>query len=568
MPRRRWFLAAYLTATAISSACVLLPAQAPVAPLRRRNALVVSESRLASRVGAEVLEKGGNAIDAAIATAFALAVTHPAAGNLGGGGFLVVLAPGDRASAFDFRERAPLDSHAKMFLSKDGKYDPQIHHWSHLAVGVPGTVAGLHLAHRRLGRLPWSQLVEPAAQLAREGFPVSRGLETSLRRMLPHFRKHSATLAQFSKGGEPYTEGELLKQPDLARSLERIRDRGADGFYEGETADLIVREMKRGGGLISRQDLSLYRAVERQPVRGTYRGIEVISMPPPSSGGIALVEMLNILEGYDLRTMGLRSAAEAHRLVETMRRTFADRARHLGDPDFVDVPLRRLTSKQYAADVRRTIHPRRASRSSPETFRWPKVGEETTHVSVIDQQRLAVSLTTTLEQSYGSRIVVPGAGFLLNNEMGDFNPQAGLTTRGGLIGTPPNLVAPGKRMLSSMTPTILAKDDKPLLAIGTPGGRTIISTVLEIVVNLVDHGLPIQQAIDLPRFHHQWLPDTIYAERQCFSPDTRKLLEAMEHRFQVRQEPQGCAMGIAVTPQGELEAGVDQRRPDGGAAGR
>jgi gamma-glutamyltranspeptidase/glutathione hydrolase len=358
-----------------------------------------------------------------------------------------------------------------------------------------------------------------------------------------------------------------LRQPELARTLERIRDRGAEGFYRGETADLIVKEMRRGAGLITHEDLARYRARERPPVRGTYRGFKVVSMPPPSSGGVGLLEMLNILEGYDLRSRSLRSASEGHLLIEAMRRAFADRARYLGDPDFVTMPIERLTSKAHAVQLRRTIHLTQASRSTPTQFEWPQVGEETTHLSVADSSRLAVSLTVTLERAYGARIVVPGAGFLLNNEMGDFNPRAGLTTKSGLIGTEPNRVAPEKRMLSSMAPTILAQDGKPVLVLGSPGGRTIINTVLEIVVNFVDHRLPIQAAIDAPRFHHQWLPDVVYVEERCFSPDTRKLLEAMGHRIQVRKEPQGAVMGIAVLPDGRLEAGVDRRRPDGGAAG-
>jgi gamma-glutamyltranspeptidase/glutathione hydrolase len=543
------------------------PAQAPAAPLRVREGLVASQSRIASEAGAAILRRGGNAVDAAVGTALALAVTYPAAGNIGGGGFLVVLLPDGSATSFDFREQAPRAASAEMFLGKDGAYDPRLHHRSHLAAGVPGSVAGLHLAQRRLGKLPWKEVVEPAVALAARGFPVSRGLADSLRKLIDDFRKHPPTLAQFTRGGEPYQEGDVLVQPDLAVSLERVRDLGPDGFYRGPTAELIVAEMERGGGLITLEDLASYRAVERPPVRGSYRGYEVISMGPPSSGGIALIQMLNLLEGYDLRSLGWRSAAEAHIIIESMRRAFADRALHAGDPDFVEVPAARLTSKSYAAELRRGIDPRRASRSTPERFEWPALGGETTHLSVVDAARMAVALTTTLEQHYGLRIIVPGAGFLLNNEMGDFNPRPGLTTEDGLIGTSPNLAAPRKRMLSSMAPTILARDGKPVLVVGSPGGRTIINTVLQVIINFADQGMAVQEAIDAPRFHHQWLPDAVEAERHAFSPDTLRLLEGMGHKVSWRDEPQGSAMGIALTAQGELEAGVDRRRPDGGAVG-
>jgi gamma-glutamyltranspeptidase/glutathione hydrolase len=537
-------------------------------PLRFNTAVVVSQDTVASQVGKTMLEKGGNAVDAAVATAFALAVVHPSAGNLGGGGFLIVLLPDGTARAFDFREKAPLAATPDMFLDSSGKYDRQRHHWSILSVGVPGSVAGLHLVHAQLGKLPWKDLVQPAVLLAAKGFPVSRALAESLAAVLPQMTKYPASIAQFSRGGAPLGAGDLLVQADLGRTLERIRDQGAAGFYEGETADLIVKEMERQGGLIRHQDLTRYQAVERQPVTGTYRGHEIISMPPPSSGGVALIEILNILEGYDLGKLGFRGSRGSHFMIEAMRRGFADRARFLGDADRIGVPVRRLTSKEYAAELRRTILPDRASRSSPKTFAWPTGSSETTHLSVVDGNLLAVALTTTIERFYGSRIVVPGAGFLLNNEMGDFNPAAGLTDSEGLIGTAPNLVEPEKRMLSSMTPTIVVKDRKPVLVLGSPGGRTIINSVLEVVVNVIDHGMSIQDAVDAPRFHHQWLPDSVATEPFCFSPDTRATLERMGHRLELRKLPQGSVMAIAVSPDSAvLEAGVDRRRGDAGAAG-
>ena len=482
------------------------PAQSPVFSPRYDNAVVASESTIASEVGRDVLRRGGNAVDAVVATAFALAVTHPTAGNIGGGGFMVVRAPDGKATTFDFREKAPLAATERMFLDEDGRYDFKRHHRSALSVGVPGSVAGLHLAHQRLGRLPWKELIEPAARLARDSFPVGQFLAQSLAGVLPSMRAYAASTAQFSKSGVPFELGDILVQKDLAGTLALIRDRGPAGFYRGATADHIVREIERLGGLITHEDLARYRAEERPPVTGTYRGHEIIGMGPPSSGGIAVVEMLNLLEAYPLRSLGLRSAETSHLVVESMRRAFADRARHIGDLDQVDVPLARLTSKQYAARLRRTISRERASVSSPERFDWPLESSETTHLSVVDGDRMAVALTTTLEQSYGSRIVVPGAGFLLNNEMGDFNPVPGDTNGQGRIGTPANLVAAQKRMISSMTPTIVARGGRVRLVVGTPGGRTIINSVLLVILGVIDFDLSAQEAVDAPRFHHQWLP--------------------------------------------------------------
>ncbi len=555
----------------VTAAALVAPAtarsQTTDAPTRVSRGLVVSQSQRASDVGLAILRRGGNAIDAAVATAFALAVTHPAAGNLGGGGFLVAMLPDGSATTFDFRERAPQRSTPDMFLDDQGEYDRDKHHQSHIAVGVPGSVAGLWLAHQRLGALPWRDLVQPAIQIATAGFEISPGLAKSLERQIERFRKYPASLRQFTADGKPLQPGDRLVQADLARTLSRIRDRGADGFYRGETAALLVAEMERGGGLVSWRDLAEYRAVERRPLRGSYRGFDVISMRPPSSGGVALIEMLNVLETDEYARLERRSAAEVHFLAETMRRAYADRALYLADTDFVSVPVRMLTSKKHATEVRATIVPGKASTSSPETFSWPHESEETTHLCVVDEKRMAVSLTTTLEWSYGSAIVVPGAGFLLNNEMGDFNPRAGWTTEKGAIGTAPNLVAPGKRMLSSMTPTIIAHDGKPVLVVGSPGGRTIINTVLGIVVDALARGMPTQKAVDAPRLHHQWLPDELVVERNALSPDVRRRLEAMGHRIRERDGVQGCAMAIRVLDDGELEGGCDRRRPDGGAAG-
>jgi gamma-glutamyltranspeptidase/glutathione hydrolase len=556
---------------ALSVAVTSLTLQAGSAPIRARTGMVVSQSDLASEVGWQVIKGGGNAVDAAVATAFALAVTHPSAGNIGGGGFLVYRAANGSATSYDFREAAPAGANAEMWL-KDGKYDFDLHHNSHRSVGVPGSVAGLHLAWKEQGSKPWKDLIAPAITLARDGFEVSQGLARSLAAMLEDandFRKYPASMAQFTKNGTPYQAGDILKQPDLARTLQRVADQGPVGFYDGETAALIEKEMKANGGLITREDLRKYQAKKREVIKGAYRGYELIGMAPPSSGGIAVVTALNILEGYDLKANGYGAAKNIHLITEAMRRAFADRAQYLGDPDFVtNIPVPRLVSKEYGETLRKTINPNKASKSSPTSFTWPTESQETTHFSVVDAERNAVALTYTLEYSYGSRIVVPGAGFLLNNEMGDFNAGPGLTNEQGLIGTPPNLAQVGKRMLSSMSPTIVAKDGKLFMVTGSPGGRTIINTVIMTLLNVMDFGMNAQEAVDAGRIHHQWLPDRLSVERFGFSADTIAQLKAMGH--DVREVTnQGVAEVIVFNQKDNmLEGGVDRRAPDGGAAGK
>jgi gamma-glutamyltranspeptidase/glutathione hydrolase len=556
-----------VTAFLLGFFVIAATASAGSQPVWARNGMVVTQQAIASRVGRDVLASGGNAVDAAVATAFALAVVHPAAGNIGGGGFLVYRPAHGTPAAYDFREQAPEAASATMFLDADGNYASEKHHDGHLAVGVPGTVAGLHMAWSEQGSLPWKRLVEPAIRLADDGFVVSEGLARSLKRILPELAPYPASVAQFSREGLPYEGGDRLEQPDLARSLRRVAEQGPAGFYEGETARLIEEEMRANGGLITRGDLAAYRAKRWAPLVGTYRGYEVLSMPPISSGGVVLIQMLNVLEGYDVAGPGFRSAASVHRIAEAMRRAFANRALHLGDPEVnPEMPVARLISKAYAAELRGTIGAT-ASKSSPESFEWPAEGTETTHLSVVDGKRNAVSLTYTLEQGYGSGIVVPGAGFLLNNEMGDFNAGPGLTDAKGLIGTEPNLAAPRKRMLSSMTPTILAKDGELFMVVGSPGGRTIINTVLLTILNVVDHGMNIQEAIDAPRFHHQWLPDRIRYERRGLSPDTLALLAQRGHTLQ-EIEGQGSAQGIVFDAEADmLEGGADRRSPDSAAVG-
>ena len=537
--------------------------------LESADGVVVSAYPHASRAGAETLRAGGNAVDAAIATGLALAVTHPAAGNIGGGGFMVIRFPDGTSTVIDFREKAPLRAHPEMFVGEDGEYSYQIHHRSHLAVGVPGTVAGFALAHERYGQASWRDLVNPAVVLARDGFEVSERLSRSLEGRLEAFRDYPATHAQFSRGGEPYRPGETLVQSDLAGTLERIRDRGRDGFYAGVTARLLAEEMVRGGGWITEEDLARYEAVEREPVTGTYRGYDIISMAPPSSGGTALVTMLNVLEGFDVAGMGAGSPEHAHHLIEAMRRAFRDRAMFLADPGFADVPVERLTSKAYADELRATIQAEAASMSAPGDLAGEPGWEspETTHYSVVDGDGMAVSVTYTLEGGYGSYITVPGAGFLLNNEMGDFNGRPGLTDERGLIGTEPNLARPEQRMLSSMTPTILARDGELVAVIGSPGGRTIINTVLQIVVNLVDFGQSPQEAVASRRLHHQWLPDVVRMEDGYMTESDAARLAAMGHEISWGRG-QGIAHCVFVDSESGMLVGVpDPRDSDGTAAG-
>jgi gamma-glutamyltranspeptidase/glutathione hydrolase len=531
------------------------------------SGMVVSQNIIASKVGAEILRAGGNAVDAAIAAGFALAVVHPSAGNIGGGGFMMIRFPDGRSTALDFREKAPLAAHPEMFLDENGEYSSTLHHNSYLAIGVPGTVAGFALAHERYGRESWADLVEPAVGLAAEGFTLTESLEQSFQYAVRAMERYPASVEKFTRDGEPYLAGEVWTQPDLARSLERIREQGRDGFYQGETARLIAEEMARGGGMITEEDLALYEAKERTPIRGTYRGYDIISMPPPSSGGTALVEMLNILEGYDLAAMGHNSPAYLHHLLEAMRRAFRDRALHMADPDFADPPLEELTSKAYAEELRAGIQPDRASVSSPSDITLPPESPETTHYSVVDADGMAVAVTYTLEAGYGSKIVVPGAGFLLNNEMGDFNAGPGITNDRGLIGTEPNLARPQQRMLSSMTPTILAKDGELVGVTGSPGGRTIINTVLQVTLNVMEFGMGIQEAVDAKRIHHQWLPDAMRMEDSGLTPEVQAALEAMGHVVQVRGS-QGTAQSILIDAETGMRVGApDKRGRDSGAAG-
>ena len=543
-------------------------------PVTSEHGMVVSTQYLASEIGRDILQQGGNAVDAAVATAFALAVVHPAAGNIGGGGFLVFHGADGEVTSFNFREKAPLAASETMMLKEDGSISSENRHYNLLSTGVPGTVAGLALAHERLGTLPWSLLVQPAVRLAEEGFPFTRNLSGFQAQLLDRVQRdgiYQASVDAFLKpGGVPHEPGELLIQEDLAETLKRIRDHGRDGFYTGPTARMIAAFMEEWGGLITEEDLALYEAAEQAPVHGTYRGHDIYSMSPPSSGGIALITMLNILEAYDLPTLGHNSAAYLHLLTEAMRRAFADRAQFVGDPDFnPDMPVEWLISKEHAADLRSSIKMDAVTESDSSAFNGfqPYESEETTHFSVVDAEGNMVSLTYTLEFGYGNSIVVDGAGFLLNNEMGDFNPKPGYTDRNGNIGTAPNRAAPQKRMLSSMTPSIVAKDGRPVLAIGSPGGRTIINTVLQVILNVVDHEMNVAEAVEAPRIHHQWLPDRTSFERGYFSQDTIDRYRALGHEVVFRGS-QGRAMGIHVDyGNGLLHGAADSRSYKGRAVG-
>jgi gamma-glutamyltranspeptidase / glutathione hydrolase len=545
--------------------------QAPDLGVPSKDGLVVCVSAPACDAGASVLAKGGNAVDAAVATAFALAVTHPAAGNIGGGGFMIVRTPGGKATTFEYREKAPQRSTRTMYLGADGKIDRSLTASGYLAPGVPGTVRGLELAHKKYGRMPWKEVVAPAVELA-GGFTISSGLARSLNREVQGpMAKFPASVAAFGKpGGGEWVEGDRLVQGDLGKTLQAIADGGADAFYKGWIADRIADDMTINGGIISKKDLSAYRAKQRKPVRGAYKGFEIVSMPPPSSGGVALVEMLNILEPYDVASKGLLTTPALHIQIEAMRRAYLDRARHLGDPDFVRVPIARLTSKKYARTVARSIDERKASSSVDlgkdiVTVATASESDETTHFSVIDRDGLAVTSTYTLEGSYGSHVVVKGTGFLLNNEMGDFNRKPGETNVEGDIGTAANLIEPGKAMLSSMTPTMVVKDGKLVLLTGSPGGRTIINTVFSIVFGVVEYGLNGRQAVDLARIHHQWLPDRVSIEEGKVPDDIVAALKSLGHDVRT-QTRQGDAHSIWIGPDGTPYGVEDRRTPDSKAS--
>jgi len=564
--RRHAVVIAAVVASAFSS--TILSAQTDSAGMVvSKRGLVISSSSIASDVGASILRRGGNAVDAAVATAFALAVTYPGAGNIGGGGFMVVRLKNGTATTIDYRERAPLGSTPTMYLDANGKINRSLTATGYLAPGVPGTVRGLALAHKRFGKLPWRDVVMPAAQLAAHGFPLDSALARGLTREVSQAMKpYAASVAAYGKSGTAdWQAGDTIVLADLGRTLSAIATRGPDVFYTGWIADSIAADMQRNGGLITKKDLAAYRAKERAPIRGSYRGYDIVTMPPPSSGGVAMVEMLNILSHFDIQKEGRWSPETLHLLIEAMRRAYVDRARYLGDPDFVKMPLAHLTSTKYAATLAARIDKSRATSSvelGKDIVTSASVAtesDETTQFSVVDKDGNAVSNTFTLEGGYGSHVVVRGAGFLLNNEMGDFNKKPGETNVQGDIGTPANVIAPGKRMLSSMSPTIVAKNGKLFMVTGSPGGRTIINTVMEVVLNATGFGMNAREAVDAPRLHHQWLPDVATFERDAVPDSTIARLRAMGHSVEQRGR-QGDAHTIIFDPRSRTAYGANDRR--------
>ncbi len=530
------------------------------------NGVVTSRSQIASDVGVEILKQGGNAVDAAVAVGFALAVTYPSAGNIGGGGFMVIRLDDGSVVTQDHREKAPGRAFPDMFLDDAGNVDRRKSLYSAQAAGVPGSVAGLLDALERYGTMTREQVIAPAIRLAEEGFPLTEDLAQDFERVLNSMRDYPASMAVFSNNGQPWQAGDIWVQKDLADTLKRISAEGRDGFYKGQTADLLVAEMNRLDGMISHDDLASYEPVWREPIHGTYRGYDIWSMPPPSSGGALVVQMLNMLEAYDLKSSGWGSAETVHLMVEAQRRAYADRAEHMGDPDFYPVPLDMLTSKDYARQRFLDFDANQASRSEDiGAGSWPAESMETTHFSVMDKDGISVAVTTTLNLGYGNRIVVPGAGFLLNNEMDDFSAKPNEPNAYGLLGDEANKIEPGKRMLSSMTPTIVTRDGEPVLVTGSPGGSTIINTVFQVLINVLDHEMDIEQAVASPRFHHQWQPNMVRVEPGALQDGAQTTLEQMGH---VDIAPMGYGLGDAnsiLLKDGVMHATSDPRS-DGGAS--
>jgi gamma-glutamyltranspeptidase / glutathione hydrolase len=542
-------------------------------PVRARHGIVASTNEVASRAGTEIMKRGGNAVDAAIAVAFALAVTHPAAGNLGGGGFMMIRFKDGKSTAIDYREMAPAAATHNIYLDKNGNLieGEGGSLVGYRAAGIPGTVRGMELALKKYGsgRFTWAQLIEPARRLAGNGFAVTYSLARSLRSNNEYLSKYPETKRIYLRSGKFYNEGEVFRQPELAATFERLQRSGPNEFYQGETARLIVEDMKRNNGLMTIDDLRRYVAKEREPLRGSYRGFEVISMPPPSSGGAVLLEMLNILEGFDLKKMDSASSDRYHLMAEAMRRAFADRAEYMGDSDFVKVPVAGLIDKAYAEKLRSTIKIDRASTSAEVRAGRPAgyESDETTHFTVVDAEGNAVANTYTLNNSYGSAATAKGTGIILNDEMDDFAAKPGTPNMYGLIQGERNAVAPGKRPLSAMTPTIvLRKDGSFWFTVGSPGGPTIINTVLCVITNVIDYDMNIQQAIDAPRIHHQWLPDELVGEPYGLSGDTQRAFTSRGHTL-AKARYLGDAEGIMIDEKGVRLGATDPRRSDGSAVG-
>ncbi|ECG8598771.1 gamma-glutamyltransferase [Salmonella enterica subsp. salamae] len=573
----RWVAIAALLAGGTFSAVANPPVAPPVSygveedvfhPVRATQGMVASVDAMATQVGVDILKQGGSAVDAAVAVGYALAVTHPQAGNLGGGGFMLLRTKDGATTAIDFREMAPAGATRDMFLDEQGNPDSKKSLTSPLASGTPGTVAGLSLALEKYGSLPLNSVVRPAIKLAQEGFIVNDALADDLKtygsEVLPH---HENSKAIFWKDGEPLKKGDKLVQQDLANSLTMIAENGPDAFYKGEIARQIAQQMQQNGGLITTDDLAAYQAVERTPVSGEYRGYQIFSMPPPSSGGIHIVQILNILENFDMKKYGFGSADAIQIMAEAEKYAYADRSEYLGDPDFVSVPWQALTSKAYAKSIAGQIDINKAKPSSeirPGKLA-PYESDQTTHFSVVDKDGNAVAVTYTLNTTFGTGIVAGNTGILLNNQMDDFSAKPGVPNVYGLVGGEANAVGPKKRPLSSMSPTIVVKDGKTWLVTGSPGGSRIITTVLQMVVNTIDFGMNVAEATNAPRFHHQWLPDELRVEKG-FSPDTLKLLEQKGQKVALK-EAMGSTQSIMVGPDGELYGASDPRSVDDLTAG-
>ena len=547
------------------TAAAAAPAPVPNDLVARGTAgAVVSAEPRATQIGLQVLQEGGNAVDAAVAVALALAVTHPQAGNLGGGGFLLVRMADGRTAAIDFRERAPRSATADMYCKPDGSVDTDKVQFGAAAAGVPGSPAGLAHALQKFGTRELKAIAQPAIRLARDGFPVDHFLAADLAEAKADLGRYPSTRKVFFRGDRPLQQGELLVQNDLADTLTRFAEQGPDGFYRGLTAERIVAQMRAGGGFVTAEDLADYTVREREPLRGNYRGHEVLSMPPPSSGGVALLQMLNLLEGYDLRELGHGGSASIHLLVEVMRRAYADRSKWLGDPDHYPVPVTGLLGKEYADRLRAGIDLDKKTDVAPGVPPGSKESDDTTHFSVVDKHGNAVACTTTINSTFGAMQVVDGAGFLLNNEMDDFSAKPGVPNQFGLVGGKANAIAPGKRMLSSMTPTIVLRDGAPRLVLGAPGGGRIITAVLQVLLNVVDHRMGLPLAVRAGRVHHQWLPDEITFEPLSLSPDVRAALVQKGHTFARAPRGIGQIFAIELLADGTRLAVCDHR--SGGSA--
>ncbi|MBR0825257.1 gamma-glutamyltransferase [Bradyrhizobium manausense] len=522
---------------------------ASVAPIAAENGMVVSAQHLATQVGVDVLKRGGNAVDAAVAVGYALAVVYPAAGNLGGGGFMTIQLADGRKTFLDFRETAPKGATANMYLDKDGNVIKGISTKGHLAVGVPGSVSGMEYAREKYGTMKRADLLAPAIQLAEQGFALDQGDIDLLRTATKDFEEDPASAGIFLNNGKPFEVGEKLVQSELAKTLREISSKGTDGFYKGWVGSAIVASSQAGKGLLTQDDLDGYKTRELAPVECDYRGYHVISAPPPSSGGVVICEILNILEGYPLKELGYHSAQATHVQIEAMRHAYVDRNSYLGDPDFVKNPLDRLLDKNYAAKIRAVIDPSKAGVSKDiKPGVAPHEGSNTTHYSIADKDGNAVSVTYTLNDWFGAKVTAAKTGVLLNDEMDDFTAKVGVPNLYGLVQGEANAIAPGKRPLSSMSPTIVTKDGKTVMVVGTPGGSRIITAVLQTMINAIDYGMNAQEAVDMPRIHQQWLPDLTNVENYALSPDTQKILEGMGHKFGPPQPANHLAVIIVGAP--------------------